>query len=169
MCDRRRPRVAEVHCYILVKSKEIVLRQTAVIAKSLLISGFLAVLAWVSVRHVLGSEDDPKGFVAHLGAWTGYKVSWIFVLGAVVLALWALGRSHGGKRGVLWGLWVWLLQLGFGWSVVGLLLLASVVIVGATQQSPSELRWPLLLLSLLILLPIVISTRMGLSRAGAQR
>jgi hypothetical protein len=145
------------------------LRQLTDFLKPLLISSLLGLAVWVSVRELVAATDVTTGILGHLGAWSEHKTPWVMLIGLVVIALWGLGRAHGRPRGAVWGLWTWLLRAAFSWSLVCLVLLICIVVAGATKQSLSDLHWPLVLLSLLVLLAILTSSRIAYTRASIQR
>jgi hypothetical protein len=98
---------------------------------------------------------------------TRQKWPWLLVIAGLLIALWLGARALGGRRGVLWGAWRWLVRLGLWWSAAALLLFLGVATYGAFTRDLSDLNWGFALSYLAIAIPIMLCCWMVRRRSAA--
>jgi hypothetical protein len=95
----------------------------------------------------------------------GRRAPWLVVICVVLIVWWVQIRARAGKRGVLHGLQVWLLQQAYSWSLLALVVFAAVVVAGTSTQSIAELRWLRDAVFLAVDISVLIACRLAYERA----
>jgi hypothetical protein len=95
----------------------------------------------------------------------GRRAPWLTVICVVLIVWWAQIRALGGKRGVMHGLQVWLLQHAYSWSLLALVVFAILVVAGTFTQSIADLRWLRDAVFLTVDILVLVACRLGYERA----
>jgi hypothetical protein len=120
-----------------------VLRELAQATKRALTSGLMVWIVYVSIAQIVAVVPSAltAAILGPVIQLFGRRAPWVAVICVVLWLWWLQIRARAGKRGVLHGLRVWLLQHAYSWSVIALVLFAIVVVSGTATQSITELRW----------------------------
>jgi hypothetical protein len=144
-----------------------VLREVADAVIQVVTSGIVAWILYVSISQIVAVAPDAltAEIFGRVTQWFGLRAPWVAVICIVLVVWWAQIRARGGKRGVLHGLQLWLLQRTYSWSLVALAVFAIVVVAGAVKQSLADLRWLRGVVFLAVDISVLIACRLGYERA----
>jgi hypothetical protein len=144
------------------------LRELGNTLKRTLTSGIIALILYVSISQIVTAAPSPLS-AALFGRVTqlfGPRAPWLAAICVVLIVWWVQIRARSGKRGLLHGLYVWLLQHAYSWSLLALVVFAIVVVAGTFTQSITDLRWLRDAVFLAIDISVLIACRLGYERAA---
>jgi hypothetical protein len=144
----------------------VLLRELGDAIKRTLTSGITALILYVSISQIVTVAPSALS-AAIFGRVTelfGRRAPWLAVICVVLIVWWAQIRARGGKRGVLHGLQVWLLQHAYSWSLLALVVFAILVVAGTFTQSIADLRWLRDAVFLAVDISVLVASRLGYER-----
>jgi hypothetical protein len=127
----------------------------------LLASGIGALLLFISARQLLGHPGVGSAMLGGTVPITNHKWPWLAVIAALLLLFWLGVRAIGGRRGGFWGARLWLLRVGFWWSLAALFLFVGVAGYGFATRSIADLNWLFALGYLVLVVPVVLGFWFG--------
>ncbi len=140
------------------------MRTLSVIKEAVLVllsSAGAALLLFICIQELTRPAGMQYATLGRMIPITTNKAPWWLLIAVVLLALWFGAYAMGKPRGVLWGLWRWVVRVGFWWSGIALLLFAGVAIYGARTRPMSDLNWPFALGYLAVWVPILVACGVG--------